>query len=166
MASSVPGSVSMMTFLGAAGGVAPAAERAFSSARVAGVPRKAATARTIVTNTENAALRDSELRVATRASLLTPRERGENFASLHFANCGLIIGITSGRGPPSPKNGSRLSLGSRGVNTKLRASERFPQTANEFHNRTGLYEIWKEPSAAASERARSCYLRSELARQT
>jgi|GEM_PF-4794540 hypothetical protein len=54
------------------------------------------------------------------------------------------MGITSGQGPPSPQNGSRLSLGPRGVNTKLSASESFPQQANEFHKRTEQYENWDQ----------------------
>ena len=144
MASSVPGSVSMMTFLGAAGGVALAAERAFSSARIPGAVMTETTARTSAMSAENAALCRAVLGAEMCAASVTPRERGENFASLQFANFGLIMGITSGRGPPSPKNGSRLSSGRRRVNTKLRTRERFPQTAYAFHNRTEQYEIWEE----------------------
>ncbi len=67
------------------------------------------------------------------------------------------MGITSGQGPPSPQNGSRLSLGTRRVNTKLSASESFPQSANAFHKRTEQYEIWENRYGNVNERARRCY---------
>jgi hypothetical protein len=66
------------------------------------------------------------------------------------------VGITSGQGPPSPKNGSRLSLGTCGVNTKLSARGSFPQTANAFHKRTARYGIGEKHYGNVTERAMSC----------
>jgi hypothetical protein len=146
-ASSVPGSVSMITFLGVAGEVTPFEERAFPSARVTPAPTKVMAARTSAMHAAIAAPRDLALRAETfgrvtarRELLRTAGERSEDSALQSFTDCGIIIGITSGQGPPSPQNGSRLSLGSHGVNTKLNASARFPQSANEFHKRTEQYE--------------------------
>jgi hypothetical protein len=76
------------------------------------------------------------------------------------------MGITSGQGPPSPQNGSRLSLGPRGVNTKLSASESFPQQANEFHKRTEQYENRDQHQGNLNEAVRRCYPRGERRRQT
>jgi hypothetical protein len=75
------------------------------------------------------------------------------------------MGITPGQGPPSPQNGSRLSLGTRRVNTKLNASERFPQTANAFHKSTEQHEIGKKDQSNVNELARSRYPVGESKRQ-
>src|SRR5580692_2491456 len=146
-ASSVPGSVSMITFLAAASGFAAGPVPLFSFARVMGAPAKATTASARAMDAEHAAWRKVAFRAikfeggkVLRTLLRAPRERSEDSALQSFTDCGIIMGITSGQGPPSPQNGSRLSSGRRGVNTKLSASESFPQSANEFHKRTEQYE--------------------------
>src|SRR5580658_1166598 len=112
-ASSVPGSVSMITFLGipfsgAAGEFAGAVERAFPRARVAGAPTKVTAARTRAMHAAIAAPREVALRAemfgrvtAWREFLWTPGERSEDSALQSFTDCGIIIGITSGQGPPA-----------------------------------------------------------------
>ena len=76
------------------------------------------------------------------------------------------MGITSGQGPPSPQNGSRLSLGTHRVNTKLSVSESFPQRANAFHKRTEQYEIREKRYGNVNEAARRCYPGGEIERQS
>src|SRR5271169_138739 len=142
-ASSVPGSVSIITFLGAAGGFVPAC--------VAGAPQKITAASRSARNAVNG--RGN----ASREVLRPPQDRREYFALLQDTNCGVIFGITSGQGPPSPQNGSRLSLGSSGVNTKLTVRKSFPQTTNEFHKRTVQYEKQEFCYGSVNDRVACCY---------
>ena len=160
-ASSVPGSVSIITFLGVAGGLAPTGEAAFVPACVAGAPQKITTANASARNAANG--RSNASREVSR----TPQDRSGYFALLQDANCGVIFGITSGQGPPSPQNGSRLSSGSRRVNTKLTVSKSFPQTANEFYKRTlTSMQIRNNYYKSVNELCRCCYPLSQLKRQT
>jgi hypothetical protein len=69
-------------------------------------------------------------------------------------------------GPPSPQNGSRLSSGRRGVNTKLSESESFPQTANAYHRRTEQYEIWNKQYRNVNEPAMCCHRYREIESQS